>query len=109
MAMKLESHRMDVVQLREELSAMELEAANLAARFLGEGGALAARSCPKLQKLLADAQASVNLTVKDEVFLEHFLKHIAVPNAPYCEFVSAVASHYANVLGMQEYLACKNT
>ena len=104
MAMELESHRMDVVQLREELSAMELEAANLAARFLGEGGALAARSCPKLQKLLADAQASVNLTVKDEVFLEHFLKHIAVPNAPYCEFVSAVASHYANVLGMQEYL-----
>jgi len=104
MAMELEDMASEIQSLRSELTAMELEAAELASRFLSEGGAFASASCPKLQKLLADAQASRNLTVKDEVFLEHFLTHIAVPNAPYCEFVAEVASHYANVLGMQEYL-----
>lgn len=38
------------------------------------------------------------------MFLESFLTHIAKPNAPYCELISAIASHYANVLGMKEYL-----
>ena len=37
--------------------------------------------------------------------MEHFLTHIARPGGPYNEAIAATAEHYANLLGMQEYLA----
>jgi hypothetical protein len=98
--MQLEKEQSEVAKLRNELSYVEFEAASLGARYLSGGEEHeAAKRDPKLQQLLADAQASKHINVKDEVFLEHFLVHIARPNAPYCQLIADIASHYANVLG----------
>ena len=98
--MELEKEQSEVAKLRNELSYVEFEAASLGARYLSGGEEHeAAKRDPKLQQLLADAQASKHINVKDEVFLEHFLVHIARPNAPYCQLIADIASHYANVLG----------
>ena len=66
-AYEVEEQKMKVETLQEQLSATQLDAAALAARFLQQGGVEAATSHPKRQQLLADAGKSKHLAVTDEV------------------------------------------
>ena len=90
-------------KLRDELTYVQKRAAASAAEFLASG-ALEPGTCQRLQQLCREAVSSNNLEQKDEIFLEHFLTHIARPGGPYNEVIAATAEHYANLLGMQEYL-----
>ena len=109
--LKLESsHHFALFECNDELRAMvdslsflETQAASAAAQFLRYHLPDSATGA-KLDKLLRAAVASGNTEPSDVVFLEHFLCHIAVPSGPYNELIASVAEHYANLLGMQEYL-----
>jgi len=48
------------------------------------------------------------MTGVDVGVLEHVLVHITHPGAEYSEFISDFALHFANILGMQEYLNLAN-
>ena len=101
--MELDDYLKEIERLREELSFAQQQAAAMAARFLASG-TLNTKMSERLSGLLAQAHASGNMERSDEIFLEHFLSHIARPNGQYNELIANVAEHYANLLGMQEYL-----
>ena len=101
--MELDDYLKEIERLQEELSFAQQQAAAMAARFLASG-TLNTKMSERLSGLLAQAHASGNMERSDEIFLEHFLSHIARPNGQYNELIANVAEHYANLLGMQEYL-----
>ena len=93
-------------ELSLDLSCEQERSARLAAHLMM---ALKERcSGDALHGLLSKALSSGMMTSVNRETLEHILRHITRPNAPYSPFMQDFSNHFANVLGMSEFLTLSN-
>ena len=83
---------------------IELEDAQSRAAHLASGLLVAIKNedASSLAALLARAER--DMTSVDREVLDHLLRHIVHPGAQYSPLMQDVSVHFANVLGMQEFL-----
>jgi len=96
------------LEANEAIESLEIElvvSQRRAAKFASELiVAYKGRDPSELSRLLCKAENCVRFNAVDREVLEHLLKHIVHPGAEYSPFMADLSNHFANVLGMQEFL-----